>query len=81
MLLSAAAVGGPFAEGVLQKAGEKFGEKSHAVERAVHYLLRHEEDILLSLEGLPPDVPAAAREFFRRLRADYPPPSGAGKGP
>jgi len=66
---------------VADRAGEKFGEKSQAVGRAVDYLLRAEADILKSLEGPPTDVPATAREFFRRLRADYPPSADPGEGP
>ncbi len=75
LLVSSAAVGAPlageFLKGAANKAGEKFGQKSQAVNRIVDYLLRHEDDILKSLEGLPPDVPAAAREFLRRLRSEH----------
>jgi len=81
MFVSVLGLGGAFATGVATKAGEKFGEKSHSVERMVNYLLQHEHDIMESFHGLTPDIPAAAREFFRRLRADYPPSPDAGEGP
>ncbi len=70
MFLCVGTLGGEFAGGVAHKAGEKFGEKSQAVDRMVEYLLRHQPDIMKTFEDLPAYVPAAAREFFRRLRAE-----------
>ncbi len=81
MFVCVAPLGAEFAGGVAHKAGEKFGKKSQFVGRMVDYLLRVEDDILKSLDGLPPDVPAAAREFFRRLRTDHPPLPDPGEGP